>query len=189
LSRSPSGGTNVRGVVETDTGSAGRNDADGAEGSVADGLSRDDRARSSRRNRQSSSLGAGVMLCDCGWADLNSAPHAIERITPRVTREQQLIIRSSGCRPAVDTYDQMKSYRCVSRYNDIRLYRAASIPDVPAERCVARFSATLTLQPDVNSPGGTSFRWPGCRGDQCLVLSRPLRSRFEGWLDGEHLEC
>jgi hypothetical protein len=89
-SRSSSDGTNVGGVVATDIESAGRNDAGGAErtgsgsvgGNALSGLTNRDRSQSSHRNAHSS-LGTIVVLSSSDCINLNSAPHAIQRIVLR----------------------------------------------------------------------------------------------------------
>ena len=87
-SRSFSDSAKVRGVVGTDTESAGRNDAGGAErtgagsfgGNAPSGLANRDRSQSSHRNAQCSSLGTIVMVpSDEHCINLNSVPHAIQR--------------------------------------------------------------------------------------------------------------
>jgi hypothetical protein len=87
-SRSFSDGANVRGVVGTDTESAGRNDAGGDErtgsasfgGNAPSGLANRDRSQSLHRNAQCSSLGTIVMLSSSDCINLNSVPHAIQRM-------------------------------------------------------------------------------------------------------------
>ena len=93
-SRSSSDGTNVGGVVGTDRDPAGCNDAGGAErtgsGSVGSnalsGLTNRDRSQASHRNAQYSSLGTIVVLSSSDCINLNSAPHAIQRIELRASQ-------------------------------------------------------------------------------------------------------
>src|SRR5215467_16195356 len=102
-SRSSSDGTNVGGVVWTDTDSAGCNDAGGAEctdsgsvgGNALSGLTSRDWSQASHRNAQYSSLGTTVVLSSSDCINLNSAPHAVQRIAFRAS-QQRLIILSSG---------------------------------------------------------------------------------------------
>jgi hypothetical protein len=88
-SRSSSDGTNVGGVVGTDTESAVRNDARERTGSgsvggnALSGLANRDRSQSSHRNAQYSSLGTIVVLSSSDCINLNAAPHAIQRIVLR----------------------------------------------------------------------------------------------------------
>jgi len=104
-SRSSSDGTNVGGVVGSDTGSSGRNDAANPEragsgsvgGSAPSGLA-GGRSQSSHRNAQRSSLGTIVMLSSSDFINLSSAPHAIQRIAPRAIGQWQL---PSYCRVSV----------------------------------------------------------------------------------------
>ena len=92
-SRSSSDGTNVGGVVGTDRDSAGRNDAGGAErtgsgsvgGNAPSGLTNRDRLQYSHRYAQYSSLGTIVVLSSSDCINLNSAPHAIQRIALRAS--------------------------------------------------------------------------------------------------------
>src|SRR5215831_858777 len=110
-SRSSSDGTNVGRVVGNDTGSSGRNDAGCAErtgsglvGSNAlSGPTDDGRSQSSHRNAHRSSLGTVVMLSSPDCMKLNSAPHEIQRITPRAISQWQLIILSREGQSAVES--------------------------------------------------------------------------------------
>ena len=77
----------------TDRDSAGRNDAGGAErtgsgsvgGNAPSGLTNRDRLQSSHRYAQYSSLGTIVVLSSSDCINLNSAPHAIQRIALRAS--------------------------------------------------------------------------------------------------------
>ena len=94
LSRSSSDGTNVGGVVGTDTDSAGCDDAGGAEctesgsvgGNALSELTNRDWLQASHRNAQYSSLGTIVVLSSSDCINLNSAPHAIQRIGFRASQ-------------------------------------------------------------------------------------------------------
>src|SRR5262245_65655838 len=85
---SSSDGTNVGGVVGTDTDPAGCNDAGCAErtgsgsvgGNALSGLTNRDRSQASHRTAQHSSLGTIIVLSSSDCINLNSAPHAIQGI-------------------------------------------------------------------------------------------------------------
>jgi hypothetical protein len=118
-SRSSSDGTNVGGAVGTDTDSAGRNDAGGAErtglgsvgGNALSGLTNRDRSQASHRNAQYSSLGTIVVLSSSDCINRNSAPHAIQRIALRQPIAAHHTVK--WCWSVVGTYgDLTKSCRC-----------------------------------------------------------------------------